>query len=259
MYVITKDWRFRAVTLAQYSQSQSCSRRRRRHQRQQQSEEAAASRKLAAGVAECAPHKAAVAPGDSSADSSVHNCGDAAGAAVAAGAAGAAEPGATAAALRSQRHVDNLEAPVQPESSRIGQYEKVECPPNSRDPIIIPHPGGPGGRCEIDSSRSLAASSDAGGKMAVVIPEAARFAAMKSASLRQQLVRGRSRQQSNRDSSLRTTPLSNQLLLRHVPCTLPVSAAISWCDVQASFMHCSTTCIDQSAAMRCRYRLSALA
>lgn len=75
--------------------------------------------------------------------------------------------------------------PLEPGGSR----NRADDSSNGRVSIVTPHPGGPGGRCESDSSQSLGASSDGGSKLAVVVPEAARFAALKSATLKQQLVR----------------------------------------------------------------------
>jgi hypothetical protein len=176
VYVLTKGWEFRAVTIAQYSQSQAGNRKRR-----QQLADEAASLKTPQDV-EAVSHKASVVPED---DSSTHS---------------SAHDGALSSKPEAEQAVMDSGSP------RTYPNPQIQLTEDSRlgaagsaigKVATIPHPGGPGGRWEpelaaktLDSSRSLAASSSgSAGKMAVVVPEAARFAALKSATLWRQLVR----------------------------------------------------------------------
>jgi hypothetical protein len=176
VYVLTKRWRFRAVTIAQYSQSQAGSRKRQRQR--QQAADTAASCKAAQDV-EAASHKELVLLHDDTSTHSLTHDGLPAG-----------KPDAeqAAAELPSQQMQQELPGPAvySADGSRRGGAK----PMPGRVATIVPHPGGPGGKWELDSSRSLAASSTGSpGKTAVIVPEAARFAALKSATLWRQLVR----------------------------------------------------------------------
>ena len=183
VYVLTKGWRFRAVTLLQYTQSQVGSRKRLRQEQQRQlaDGEAAASPRAPHDV-ETASHKATVVPrDDSSSYSSVQDN----------SLASKPNPEQLLAGLGSQQALRGL--PELSAQSAEGSRKGPAGVAAGRPATIIPHPGGPGGRWEDtqkDSSRSLAASSAGSvGKTAVVVPEAARFAALKSATLWRQLVR----------------------------------------------------------------------
>jgi hypothetical protein len=186
VYVLSKGWRFQAVTILQYTQSRAGSRKQR--QRQQLAGGAAASLQSRPDV-ETASFKASAVPqDDGSWHSSAHDGSLASKADAEQGAAGPVSQ-------QTRQALSDPDASMQPaDGSRAG----LQQPPGTaagRPATIIPHPGGPGGRWEEgsgfrDSSRSLAASSAGSvGKTAVVVPEAARFAALKSATLWRQLVR----------------------------------------------------------------------
>lgn len=186
VYVLTKGWRFQAVTLLQYTQSQVGSRRQRRRQHRELADGEAAASPHALHDIETASHKASVVPqDDGSSHSSAHDD------------SLASEPDAEQVSAGPGSHQVRQGLPEMGAQSAGGICKGTAGSATGRPATIIPHPGGPSGRWEEtrkeetqkDSSRSLAASSTGSvGKTAVVVPEAARFAALKSATLWRQLV-----------------------------------------------------------------------
>ena len=243
VYVLSKGWRFQAVTILQYTQSRAGSRKQR--QRQQPAGGAAASLQSVSDI-EAASFKASAVPQD---DSSWHSS--------ALDSSLASKPDAEqgAAGPVSQQTRQELSDPDPSTQSAGGSRRGLQQPPGtaaSRPATIVPHPGGPGGKWEEvsgfrDSSRSLAASSASSlGKTAVVVPEAARFAALKSATLWRQLVR-----------RCRNWKLHAHTVLP--PCWTLMHAACwqhsAWTDPKQS--QCCTWLINTT--YYCRYRQSASA
>jgi hypothetical protein len=181
VYVLTKGWRFQAVTLLQYTQSQVGSRRQGRRQHRELADGEAAASPSTPHDIETAFHRASVVPqDDGSSHSSAHDD------------SLASERDAEQVTAGPGSHQVRQGLPEMGAQSADGGCKGAAGSATGRPATIIPHPGGPGGRWEDtqkESGHSLAVSSaGSAGKTAVVVPEAARFAALKSATLWRQLV-----------------------------------------------------------------------